>query len=324
MARDFIFRSVLIAVGVLAAAVPAAQAQTFSGKPVHLIVPFPAGGTVDTTARLLQPGLQEALGQPVVVENKPGADGTVGSGLVAKSPPDGTTLLVVLETHAINAAIDPKLPYDTERDFAAVTLVGTIPYVILTNNQVPAKTLADFVALARATPGRLNYGSPASATRLAAELFNSQTGIKITHVAYRGGAPAVQSLVANETQVTFLPPFGAMPLIQAGQLRALAVAGPKRLAALPNVPTTAEAGFAGYEATTWVGMFAAAGTPPAIVDRLYGDTAEVLKAPKLVERLRELGMEVAATPPAQFQRFVGAEIAKWTKVARDNNITAEH
>ncbi len=317
-------RAVVMVLAVLVAALQPAAAQTFPSKPVHIIVPFPAGGTVDTTARLLQPGLQEALGQPVVVENKPGADGTVGSGLVAKSPPDGTTLLIVLETHAINAAIDPKLPYDTERDFAAVILVGTIPYVILTNDKVPAKTLADFVALARANPGKLNYASPASATRLAAELFNSQNGIKITHVAYRGGAPSVQSLVANETQVTYLPPFGAMPLIQSGQLRPLAVAGPKRIPALPDVPTTAEAGFAGYEATTWVGLFAPAGTPQPIVDRLYGDTAEILKAPKLVERLRELGMEIAATPPAPFQRFVSGEIAKWTKVARDNNITAEH
>jgi tripartite-type tricarboxylate transporter receptor subunit TctC len=308
---------------VAAAATPAA-AQTWPGKPVHIIVPFSAGGTVDTAARLLQPRLQQALGQPVLVENKTGADGSVGTAVVAKSPPDGTTLLMVLESHTINAAIDPKLPYDTERDFAAVTLVGTIPYVIITNNQVQARTLKEFVALARANPGKLNYASPASPTRLATELFKSQNGLNLTHVAYRGGAPSVQSLVANETQVCFLPPFGAMPLIQAGQLRPLAVAGPHRLPALPDVPTTAEAGFPGFEATTWVGMFAPSGTPTAVIDRLYRETAEILKTPELVLRLRELAMEVQATPPAAFQRFISAEIAKWTKVARDNNITAEN
>lgn len=314
---------VLAFLAAVAAAAAPATAQTWPGKPVHIIVPFPAGGTVDTAARLLQPRLQQALGQPVLVENKAGADGSVGTAVVAKSPPDGTTLLMVLESHAINAAIDPKLPYDTERDFAAVTLVGTIPYVIITNNQVPARTLKEFVALARANPGKLNYASPASPTRLATELFKSQNGLNLTHVAYRGGAPSVQSLVANETQVCFLPPFGAMPLIQAGQLRPLAVAGPHRLPVLPDVPTTAEAGFPGFEATTWVGMFAPSGTPAAVIDRLHRETAEILKTPELVQRLRELGMEVQATPPDAFQRFVSAEIAKWTKVARDNNITAE-
>jgi tripartite-type tricarboxylate transporter receptor subunit TctC len=317
-------RPLIAFIAVAAAAFGPAQAQTLPSRPVHIIVPFAPGGTVDTAARLLQPRLQQAVGQPVLVENKPGADGTVGSALVAKSPPDGTTLLMVLESHAINAAIDPKLPYDTERDFAPVTLIGTIPYVVITNDKVAARSLAEFVALARANPGKLNYASPASPTRLAAELFKSQNGLKITHVAYRGGAPSVQSLVANETQVTFLPPFGAMPLIQSGQLRPLAVAGPHRLPALPDVPTTAESGFAGFEATTWVGMFAPSGTPPAMVERLHAETAEILKTPELVQRLRDLGMEVAAMPPAAFQRFVASEIAKWTKVARDNNITAEN
>ena len=300
------------AVLALAAVVVApASAQTFPSKPVHLIVPFSPGGTVDTAARLLQPGLQQALGQPVLVENKPGADGTVASALVAKSPPDGTTLLIVLETHAINAAIDPKLPYDTERDFAAVTLVGTIPYVILTNTQVPAKTLAEFVALARANPGKLNYASPASATRLAAELFNSQNGIKITHVAYRGGAPSVQSLVANETQVTYLPPFGAMPLIQGGQLRALAVAGPKRLAALPDVPTTAEAGFGGYEATTWIGMFAPAGTPNDNIRRVNAEVVRTLADTAFTQKFLDAQgvetSELSRAGPEQFAQFIKAD-----------------
>ncbi|HEX9466397.1 MAG TPA: tripartite tricarboxylate transporter substrate binding protein [Alphaproteobacteria bacterium] len=309
---------------VLLAGLHAAAAQSFPAHPIRIIVPFSPGGTVDTAARLLQPGLQQALGQPILVENRPGADGAVGSALVAKSPPDGTTLLMVLESHAINAAIDPKLPYDTERDFIPITLVGTIPYVIITNDKVPARTLAEFVALARANPGTLNYASPASPTRLAAELFKSQNGLKIAHVAYRGGSPSVQSVVANETQVSMLPPFGAMPLIQGGQLRPLAVAGPHRLPALPDVPTTAEAGFPGFEATTWIGSFAPAGTPAAIVDRLHAETAAILKTPELVQRLRDLGMEVSAMPPADFRRFVAAEIAKWTKVARDNNITAEN
>lgn len=310
-------------VSLLTASGPTIAADTFPSKPVRIIVPFAAGGTVDTAARLLQPRLQMALGQPVLVENRPGANGSVGSAVVAKAPPDGTTLLMVLESHAINAAIDPKLPYDTERDFSPITLVGTIPYVVLTNDKVPAANLAAFVALARAHPGQLNYASPASPTRLAAELFKSQNGLVITHVAYRGGAPSVQSLVANETQVTFLPPFGAMALIRSGQLRALAVAGPHRLPALPEVPTTAEAGFAGFEATTWVGVFAPAETPHEIIERLHTETAAILKTPELVQRMGDLGMEISALPPAAFQRFIAAEIAKWTKVARDNNIVAE-
>jgi tripartite-type tricarboxylate transporter receptor subunit TctC len=311
----------LLAAAVLTAA-PAA-AETYPSKPVHIVVPFAPGGTVDTAARLLQPHLQQGLGQPVLVENRPGADGTVGSAVVAKSPPDGTMLLLVLESHAINAAINSKLPYDTEHDFAAITEIGTIPYVVLINDKVAAHSLKEFVELIRANPGKYNYASPASPTRLAAELFKSQNGLVLTHVAYRGGSPSVQSVVANETQVTFLPPFGAMPLIKAGQLHALAVAGPHRLAALPDVPTTAEAGFPGFLATTWVGAFAPAGTPAEIVERLHGEMAKALKDPDLVRRLGDLGMEITALPPAEFTRFISSEIAKWTKVARDNNITAE-
>lgn len=305
------------------AAGPAALAQSWPSKPVRIVVPFPAGGSVDTAARLIQPRLQLALVQPVLVENRGGASGAVGSAMVVKSPPDGHVLLMTLETHAINAAANPKLPYDTERDFAPIMLLGTVPYAIIVNDQVPAHSLAEFVAFAKARPGQLNYGSPASPVQLAAELFKSQTGIDIRHVPYRGGAPTVQSLLSNETQITFLPPVGAMALLQSGKLRGLALAGPRRLPALPDVPTTAEAGFGGYEATTWIALIAPGETPAAIVNRLYAEVAAIIRMPEVAQRLGELGMEVAATPPVETRRFIAAEIAKWTKVAHDNNIVIE-
>ncbi|HEX9462446.1 MAG TPA: tripartite tricarboxylate transporter substrate-binding protein, partial [Alphaproteobacteria bacterium] len=220
-----------------------AAAQAYPNKPVRLIVPYAAGGIVDTTARLVQNGLQDALGQPVVIDNRSGAAGEIGSGLVAKAPPDGYTLLVDNESHAVNPAIFASMPYDTEHDFAAVTQISSVTRLFVVNVQTPATTMKEFVTLAKASPARFNYANAASAVQLAMELFNSMAGVKVAMVAYRGGAPAMAAMVANETQITLVPLVPALSYIQAGQLRALAAASRQRVPQLPDVPTIAEAGY---------------------------------------------------------------------------------
>lgn len=301
-----------------------AAAQAYPNKPVRLIVPYAAGGIVDTTARLVQNGLQDALGQPVVIDNRSGAAGAIGSGLVAKAPPDGYTLLVDNESHAVNPAIMPSMPYDTEREFAAVTQISAVTRLFVVNTQTPAATMKEFVALAKASPAKFNYANAASAVQLAMELFNSMAGIKVAMVAYRGGAPAMAAMVANETQITLVPLVPALSYIQAGQLRALAAASKQRVPQLPDVPTVAEAGYPDFEAPSWVALFAPTGTPQAIIDQLHADMAKVLQAPDVQKRFGELGMDPAPTPGREFDKAVAREIARWTKVARDNNIVAQN
>ncbi len=301
-----------------------AMAQAYPNKPVRIIIPYAAGGIVDTTARLIQNGLQEGLGQPVVIDNRSGAAGEIGSGLVAKAAPDGYTLLVDNESHAVNPAIYRNLPYDTEKDFAVVSQISSVARLFVVNVQTPAKTLPEFVALAKANPSKFNYANAASAVQLAMEFFDSMAGIKVAMVAYRGGAPAMAAMVANETQITLVPLVPALSYIQAGQLRALAVASKQRVPQIPDVPTVAEAGYPKFEAPSWVGMFAPAGTPQPIIDRLHQEIAKALKAPDLLKRFGELGMEPAPTPGAEFAKAISHEIANWTKVARDNNIVAQN
>jgi tripartite-type tricarboxylate transporter receptor subunit TctC len=312
-------RSLAVAMGLVWFAASAA-AQTWPSRPIRLIVPFPPGGATDTAARLIQPPLQQALGVPVVVDNRPGASGAIGTATAAKSPPDGYTLLMTLDTHTVNAAVMPNLPYDAVSDFVAITRMGTMPFVMVSNPQLPIRTLAEFVALAKARPGELNYGSPAAAVQLAMELFKSVAGIDVRHVAYRGGAPTVQSVLANETQVTLLPPVSAMPSIQGGKVRALAVAGADRLPALPDVPTVAELGFPGYEAGSWAGLLAPAGTPPEIVARLYRELVGLLEPAAIRQRFSGLGLEVKPIPPDEFSRFIAAQVAKWTALAREHGV----
>jgi tripartite-type tricarboxylate transporter receptor subunit TctC len=301
-----------------------AAAQAYPNKPIRLIVPYAAGGIVDTTARLVQNGLQDALGQPVVIDNRSGAAGEIGSALVAKAPPDGYTLKVDNESHAVNPAIFPSLPYDTEKDFAAVSQISSVARLFVVNVQTPATTMKEFVALAKASPSKYNYANAASAVQLAMELFNSMAGTKVSMVAYRGGAPAMAAMVANETQITLVPLVPALSYIQANQLRALAVAAPQRVTQLPQIPTIAEAGYPDFEAPSWVALFAPTGTPKEIIDRLHAEMVKVLKAPDVLKRFAELGMDPAPTPGPEFDKAVARDVARWTKVARDNNIVAQN
>jgi tripartite-type tricarboxylate transporter receptor subunit TctC len=304
-------------------AAPALGAESYPSRPLRLVVPYAAGGVVDTSARLVQAGLQQALGQPVVIDNRSGANGVIGAALVAKAPPDGYTLLLDLEAHAVTPAINAKLPYDTARDFAPVILLCTSSRLFVVNERLPARTMGELVALAKAKPGQLNYASPATPVRLAMELFKSMAGIDLAYVAYRGGAPAMAAMLADETQVTLVPPTPALASIQSGQLRALAVVSTQRAARLPDVPTIGEAGYPAFEAPSWIGMLAPAGTPAAIIATLHAETAAVLRAPDVTRQLDALGMAVAALPPAVFGDLIAREIARWTEVARAHNIVEE-
>jgi tripartite-type tricarboxylate transporter receptor subunit TctC len=318
LAGGLILTAILITGGV-------AAAQSYPNRPVRMIVPYPAGGSVDITARLLQPHLQQALGQPLVIDNRSGASGMVGSDLVAKAAPDGYSILLVFDNHGVNPAVMRHLSYDTERDFAPITLVGTFPLLFLVNTQVPARTLAEFVDYAKANPGKLNYASVGTGSmgHLSAEVFKPLAKIQMTHIPYRGGAPAIQAMLANETQLTLVSPVIASSFIQAGQLRPLAATSLQRSPVLPDLPTVNEQGYPGFEAVSWIGLLTTAGTPQPIIDRLNAETVAVLRKPDVRKRLDELGMKVEASSPTELGRFVSAQVAKWTKVAKDNNIVAE-
>jgi tripartite-type tricarboxylate transporter receptor subunit TctC len=308
-----------------ALAAPAAHAQTYPTKTIRLIVPFPPGGLNDTAARLLQPYLEKALGQTVIVDNRPAASGIVGTDAVAKAVPDGHTLLMVASSYTVIPATNPKLPYDAERDFAPVAIVGKNPMLFVINAKVPAKTLGEFVALAQANPGKFNYSTPgaASQSHLVNELFNQRAGIKMQHIPYRGGAPAIQSTVAGETQFVVISPLASLPHIQAGTLRAIATGGLARDPQFPDLPTVAESGFPEFEAIQWVGLLTTAGTPKEIVDRLNAEVNRAIREPELIAKLAALGVAPAGGTPADFQRLIATEIRNWTAVARAANIKSE-
>jgi len=316
--------SLAVAVALATAWTTAAGAQAYPTKPIHMLVPYAPGGIVDTTARLVQEGMQKALGQTVVVDNRSGAAGVIASELVAHAAPDGYTIVCDNESHAINAAIVEKLPYDTEKDFAAVSQLSAVKRIFVVNVQTPAKTLKEFVALAKANPGKFNYANAAAGVQLGMELFDSMAGIKVTMVAYRGGAPSMQAMIANETQITLVPLVPALSFVQQGKLRALAVAAKQREPQLPDVPTVAEAGYPEFEAPSWVALFAPAKTPQPILDKLHASVVSALKSPELLKRFRELGMDPEPTPGPAFAKSVSADIARWTKVARDNHIVVKN
>jgi tripartite-type tricarboxylate transporter receptor subunit TctC len=307
------------------ASVVNASAQTYPNKPIRLIVPFAPGGLNDTTARLLQPHLEKALGQPVIVDNRPAASGIVGTDAVAKAPPDGHTLLMVASSHTVVPATNSKLPYDAERDFAPIAMVGKNPLLFVINAKVAARTLPEFVALAKANPGKLNYATPgaASQSHLVTELFDQKAGITIQHVPYRGGAPAIMSVVQGETQFAVISPLASLPHIQSGALRAIAAGSPTRDAQFPDLPTVAEAGYPDVEAIQWVGLLTTAGTPKNIVERLNAEVNRALRDPDMIAKLALQGVSPADGAPAEFQKVIAGEIRRWTEVARSANIKAE-
>jgi tripartite-type tricarboxylate transporter receptor subunit TctC len=302
-----------------------ANAQAYPNRPIRLIVPFPPGGLNDTTARLLQPHLEKALGQPVIIDNRPAASGIVGTDAVAKAPADGHTLLMVASSHTVVPATNSKLPYDAERDFAPIAMVGKNPLLFVINAKVAAKTLPEFVALAKANPGKLNYATPgaASQSHLVTELFDQKAGITIQHVPYRGGAPAILSVVQGETQFAVISPLASLPHIQSSALRAIAAGSLMRDAQFPDLPTVAEAGYPDVEAIQWVGLLTTAGTPKEIVERLNAEVNRALRDPDMVAKLAVQGISPAGGAPAEFQKVIAAEIRRWTEVARSANIKAE-
>jgi tripartite-type tricarboxylate transporter receptor subunit TctC len=312
----------LIALATLVAPLPAAaQGGAYPTKPIRIVVPFPAGGTTDILARAVAQQLSQAWGQQVIVDNRPGAGGNIGSELVAKSAPDGYTLLMgTVGTHAINPSLYAKMPYDHVKDFAPVILVAGVPNVLVVHPSVPANTVAELIAYGKANPGKLNFASSGSGTsiHLAGELFKVQTGLQMTHVPYKGSAPAIQDLLGGQVQLMFDNLPSALPQIKAGKLRALGVTSASRAAALPDVPTIAESGLPGFEASSWFGLLAPAGTPRDVIARLDAEVAKWLATPDAKEKLLAQGAIAAGGTPDDFTRHIAAETAKWAKVVKES------
>ncbi|GCL65178.1 Bug family tripartite tricarboxylate transporter substrate binding protein [Pseudaquabacterium pictum] len=320
----------LAALAVAATIPTAASAQAgWPTKPLRLVVPFAAAGTTDILARALAPELQKALGQPVVVDNKPGAGGNTAAAEVAKTPPDGYTMLMgTVGTHAINASLYPKLPFDPVKDYTPVTLVAGVPNVLVLNAAFAQKhninTVADFIRAAKANPGKFNMASSGNGTsiHLSGELFKSMAGVFMVHFPYRGSGPALIDLMGGSMDLMFDNLPSALPHIRSGKLKALAVTSAKRSDAIPELPTIEEAGgptLKGYEASSWFGLVVPAGTPADIVNRLQGETAKALASPALKERLQAQGAIPSGMSSADFGKFIAAESAKWAKVVKAAN-----
>jgi tripartite-type tricarboxylate transporter receptor subunit TctC len=305
----------------------AAYAQTYPNKPIKLVVPFPAGGTTDILARAVGAELTKAWGQQVIIDNRPGAGGNVGSEIVAKSAPDGYTLLMgTVGTHGINQALYPKLPYDPIKDFAPVTLVAAVPNVLVVNTTFADKNkitdVKSFTVYVKANPGKLNMASSGNGTsiHLAGELFKTMTGAKMQHIPYRGSSPAITDLIGGQADLMFDNLPSSLPFIKAGKLRALGLTGSKPSAALPDVPTIAQAGgeLANFEASSWFGILAPAGTPKDTVDKLQQEIAKALASPAMKEKLIAQGADPVGNTPEQFAAHIDAETKKWAKVVKDS------
>jgi len=305
---------------VLCFAAAAAAAQTYPTKAIRIVVGFPPGGATDVVARALGQKLSEAVGQPVVIDNRAGAASNIASEHVATAAKDGYTLLMGTISLAINATLYRKLPYDAAKDLAPVTQATSAPFMLVVHPSVPAHSVKEFIAFARAKPGQLNYASAGngSGAHLFAAMFGSMAGIKIVHVPYKGAAPATTAVLGGETPFMLDNIVTTLPLAQSGKLRALGVTTIRRAAAAPNIPTIAEAAVPGYDANSWFGLFAPAGTASAVVSRLHGDLVKILRAPDVRERLASLGCEPAGTSPADFGAFFRAEVVKWGKVVRES------
>ena len=297
-----------------------AHAEAYPDRPVRLIVPFAAGGLNDVVARLIAPYLERSLGRPFIVDNRPAASGIVGTDATAKAAPDGHTLLMVASSFTVVPATHPKLPYDSERDLAPIGMVAKNPLLFVVNPKVPATSLAEFVVLAKANPGKLNYSSPGAATQ---ELFSQKAQIKLQHIPYRGGALAVTSVVAGETQFTVISTLASLPLIQARALRAIASGSLSRDPQLPNLPTVVEQGFPGLEAIQWIGLLTTAGTPKHIVERINAELNRALRDPDLIAKFAQQGLTPAGGTPAEFQRTIATDLKNWAETARAANIRAE-
>jgi tripartite-type tricarboxylate transporter receptor subunit TctC len=316
----------LVLAGALAAAalafgalVAPAAAQGFPSKPVKLVIPFPPGGSLDNVGRLLAQKLSEAWGQQVVIENKPGAGGNIGADAVAKSPPDGYTVVMgALSTHAVNPSLYKTMPYDAVRDFAPLSLVATTPNVLIVKAGVPIASVKDLVAYAKANPGKTNFGSGSngSAGHLAGELFKLETGTDVMHIPYKGGAPALQALLAGDTQFMFDNLANAMAQVKGGTVRAIAVTTAQRSKLAPDLPTMAEAGLPGFDISTWFGLMAPAGTPPEVVARWNEGIVKALNSPDVREKMLAQGAEPAPMTPTEFAAFIARERDKYARIVK--------
>jgi len=297
----------------------ASFAQTWPVKPIKWIVPFAPGGTTDILARTIGEKLSVALGQPVIIENKPGAGGGVGADFTAKATPDGYTIMGgTISTHAINASLYKSLPYDPVKDFVPITLIARVPNMLVVNPEIPARNVAELVALLKTNPGKYSFASSGNGTsqHLSGELFKSMAGVDMQHIPYKGSPPALQDVVAGQVAMTFDNITTAWPLAKAGKLRALAVTTAKRSSIAPDVPTLAESGLAGYEVGSWQGVFAPAGTPPAIVQRLNTEIVKIINTPDVKEKLIALGAEPVGNTSEEFGALVKTEGVKWAEVVK--------
>jgi tripartite-type tricarboxylate transporter receptor subunit TctC len=303
-----------------------ASAQSYPSKPIRLIVTYPPGGGADLMARLIAPKMAETLGQPVVVENKPGAGGQIGAAEVARAAPDGYTIMLDAANHAVNPSLyEGKLPYDMRKPFQAISLLVRFPNVLVVTPSFPVKDVQELVAMAKAKPGTIAFASSGngSAQHLAGELFRQQAGVDMTHIPYKGGGPALNDVIGGQVPVFFANMASGLPHVKGGKLRALAITGSKRSPALPEAPTMAEAGLAGYEVYEWNAIFAPAGTPTVATARLSEAITKALQAPDVQERVASLGGEIAALNPVETTRFVREQTELWGRVVRAGGIRAE-
>jgi len=309
---------------VVAAADTAARADTYPSRPIRIVVPTQAGAAQDIIARLLQPYLEKSLGQPVIVENRSGASTMIGTDAVAKAAPDGYSLLIVPTTFTVNAALNAKLSFDLARDFEPITVLVKNPLFFAVNSRVPARTLQEFVALAKVQPGKLNYGTSGASTQahLLLEMWSAQAGIKMQHIPYRGGAPAALAVAAGEIDIVLLSPLGILPQIEAGLVRPLATGGLARDPKFPDLPTAAESGFPGFEAVQWLGLLTTAGTPKEIVHKLNAEVNRALREPEVAARLAQQGTTPAGGTPDEFKTLIANEIRNWKDTALKANIKA--
>ncbi len=308
-----------LALAALAAGTSGALAADYPSKPVRLVVPFSAGGTSDLLARVVAERLGGALGQSVIVDNKPGAGGNIGSDIVAKAAPDGYTLLLgTVGTHAINSSLYKKMPYDASKDFAPVTLVASVPNMLVVHPSVPVKSVQELIALGKAKPGTLSFASSGngSSIHLSGELFKSLAEVDMLHVPYRGSSPAVNDLLGGQVNMMFDNMPSSLPHVKAGKLRALAVTSATRSPAMPDLPTLAESGIKGYDAAAWFGILAPAGTPPEVVQKLNAEIIKLLKMPEVADRLSAQGAVPTTNTPEQFADYIKSETAKWAKVVK--------
>lgn len=307
----------------LALLTPVAHADSYPSKPLRIVVPYAAGGGTDILARLFAQKMSDSWGQPVIVENRPGADGTIGTELIARSPADGYNLVLVVAAHVINPSLKAKMPFDTLKDFTPITMVAASPWVVVVSPVVPANNIKELIALAKAQPGKLAFGSSDPSSRLAGEQFKSLAGVDLQHVPYKGGAPVMTDLLGGHVQVSFTSVLTVLQHHRSGKLRVLGVGGKNRSPSMPDVPTVVQAGLPGYETSAWYGLYGPANMPKDIVDNIQKEIARISTQPDVKDRLLQLGAEPVVNTPAEFAVLTQAEYAKFAKIIKTAGIQPE-